>query len=145
MKKLNWGHKLVFFTAIFMVFIITMVYQISAQKIDLVDQNYYERGVMYQQDINKYKASSEVPHEVSFQTAQQTLRFQVSGPERFGGTLILYRVDDAALDLEVPFQLGEQGEFSYATTGLKKGPWKATFEWTFHGKLRAAEKQFVVE
>ncbi|TAE80035.1 MAG: hypothetical protein EAY81_10770 [Bacteroidetes bacterium] len=145
MKKLNWGHKLVFFTAIFMVFIITMVYQISAQKIDLVDQNYYERGVMYQQDINKYEASGEVPHEVSYQTAQQTLRFKVSGVERFGGTLILYRVDDAALDLEVPFQLSEQGDFTYTTTGLKKGPWKATFEWTFNGKLMASEKQFVVE
>lgn len=145
MKNINWGHKLVFFTILFMLFIITLVYRISAQKIDLVDQDYYERGVMYQQDINKYKASGEVPHEVSFQTVQQTLDFNVSGLERFGGTLILYRADDAALDLKVPFQLGEQGDFSYTTKALKKGPWKATFEWTFKGKLMASEKQFVVE
>jgi hypothetical protein len=48
--KLNWGHKLVFFTILFMLFIITMVVAISRQKVDLVDTNYYEKGIQYQDE-----------------------------------------------------------------------------------------------
>jgi hypothetical protein len=144
MKKLNWGHKLTFFMLAFMLFIIVMVYQISVQKVDLVDENYYERGMLYQSDINKYAASKEVPHELSYNNTVKLLLFKVNDKQTFAGTLTLYRPNDASLDVTVPFQLDSLGCYTYQTSNLKKGVWKATFEWTFGGKLMATEKQILL-
>ncbi len=138
---LNWGHKLVFFMAVFMLFIIVLVYKISMQQVDLVDKNYYEKGIQYQQEINKFKASEGIPHEINFDKAKQELSF-VSSTKGIEGTLYFYRSSDATLDRNIPFKLNEKGEFIYETSTLKSGTWKATFEWTINGQLMAAEKYF---
>ena len=45
--KINWGHKLVFFMVVFMLFIVVLIYHISRQQVDLVDKNYYEKGITH--------------------------------------------------------------------------------------------------
>lgn len=144
MKKLNWGHKLTFFTVAFMLFIIVLVYKISTQKIDLVDENYYERGILYQNDINKYAASKEVVRELSYNNATRSLLLRCDEKMMLSGTLTLYRPNDASMDVTMPFKLDSQGCYTYQTSSLKKGVWKATFEWTTAGKLMAIEKQIMV-
>jgi hypothetical protein len=143
MKQLNWGHGLVFFTILFMAFISILVYRIGQQKIDLVDKNYYERGVLYQQDINKFNAASAIAHQVVL-NAQHQLVFQANGVAPFTGVLHFYRPDHAEWDFSIPFTLNAQGTYTYATNHLQKGPWKATFEWTYGGQLMAAEKNVLV-
>lgn len=141
--KINWGHKLVFFAASFMLFVVFMVYKISTQTVDLVDKNYYERGVKYQDEINKYQAAHAIAHQLVFDLNKQQLSFSAELPD-LSGKLYFYRPADAKLDFEMPFTL-TQGRFTYQTNALLKGIWHATFEWTYQGKLMAAEKQFVVE
>ena len=129
---------------VFMLFIIVLVYKISAQKIDLVDENYYERGILYQNDINKYAASEEVVRELSYNNASRLLLLRCNEQMKFAGTLTLYRPNDASMDITLPFKLDSLGCFTYETSRLKKGIWKATFEWTLGGKLMATEKQLMV-
>ena len=142
--KINWGHKLVFFGLSFMLFISFMVYKISMQKVDLVDDNYYEKGVRYQEEINKFNATPGVESEVSFDLNKQLITFKSNAPG-LSGKVLFYRPSDVNLDFETTFAVNELGEYTYVTTPLKKGVWKVTFEWTLNGKLMAAEKQFVIE
>lgn len=142
--KINWGHKLVFFGLSFMLFISLMVYKIITQKVDLVDDNYYEKGVRYQEEINKFNATPGVESEVSFDLNKQLIIFKSNAP-CLSGKILFYRPSDVNLDFETTFVLNGLGEYTYATTLLKKGVWKVTFEWTLNGKLMAAEKQFVIK
>lgn len=142
--KINWGHKLTFFAGLFMLFVVFMVYRISTQKVDLVDKDYYERGVKYQSEINKFAAASTVTHSINFDLQQQLISFMADNPS-IKGTVYFYRASDAAMDFEKPFALSSDGVFTYSTAQLAKGIWKVTFEWTLDGKLMAAEKQIVLE
>ncbi len=142
--KINWGHKLVFFGLSFMFFVAFMVYKISTQKVDLVDDNYYEKGVRYQEEINKFNATEGIERNISFDLNQQLITFK-SNINSLKGKALFYRPGDVNLDFETDFTLNENGEFTYSTAQLAKGVWKVTFEWTLNGKLMAAEKQFVIE
>lgn len=125
--KLNWGHKLTFFAGLFMLFVVFMVYRISTQKVDLVDKDYYERGVKYQNEINKYAAANAVQHNIDFDLTRQQLTFKASNP-LIKGTVYFYRAADASMDFEKPFALNAEGSFNYSTEALQKGIWKITFE-----------------
>jgi hypothetical protein len=142
--KFNWGHRLVFFMVIFMVFIVVLVVAISRQKVDLVDQNYYEKGILYQEEINKFDINDSILHQIVFDTPNKKLHFETNlrGLE---GTLTFYRPSDSALDFSVPFQLDGDGKYMYSTASLKKGGWKVTFSWVYGGQKMATEKQIVVE
>jgi nitrogen fixation protein FixH len=142
--KINWGHKLVFFGLSFMFFVAFMVYKITTQKVDLVDDNYYEKGVRYQEEINKFNATEGIERNISFDLNQQLITFK-SNINSLKGKALFYRPGDVNLDFETDFTLNENGEFTYSTAQLAKGVWKVTFEWTLNGKLMAAEKQFVIE
>ena len=127
-----------------MFFVGFMVYKISTQKVDLVDDNYYEKGVRYQEEINKFDATSGIENNITFDLNQQLITFK-SNAKGLNGKALFYRPSDVNLDFETNFALGENGEFTYSTAQLAKGLWKVTFEWTLNGKLMATEKQFVIE
>lgn len=129
---------------LFMLFIVVLIYNISKQQIDLVDKNYYEKGIQYQEEIDKFNASDSIKHEILFDLSKQQLSFVTNIPQ-LDGQLYFYKASDAKLDFAVPFITDEQGVFNYNTAALKKGPWKVTFEWKLGGKLMAAEKQLVIE
>jgi hypothetical protein len=143
--KLNWGHKLVFFTVSFMMFIIVMVYRISTQKVDLVDQNYYENGIRYQEEINKYSASKDIKHEIDFSATNNEITFQTLAKNTIIGEMHFYRPSDSKLDFVKPFTVNTEGKHVCSTKELKKGPWKVTYEWKTNNTLMAAEKQIVIE
>jgi hypothetical protein len=141
--KLNWGHKLVFFAVLFMLFVVYMVYRISIQKVDLVDKNYYEKGVRYQEEINKYQAASFVNPSIEFSSVEKKLTFKANTPLK--GMLYFYRPGDEKMDFEKPFELDANNQFIYNTSSITRGNWKVIFEWTLQNKLMAAEKQLILE
>ncbi len=142
--KLNWGHKLVIFGLSFMIFITVLVYKMVGEKVDLVDENYYEKGMSYQDEINKFDTVSGVKSNIDFNLVAQLITFK-SSITNLTGSANFYRAGDKNLDFSEPFKLDSNNEFTYSTANLAKGVWKVTFEWTLNGKLMAAEKQIVVE
>ena len=49
--KINWGTKLVFFALLFMTFIVVLVVRIMRTDMPMVEDDYYEKGLNYQQAI----------------------------------------------------------------------------------------------
>lgn len=143
--KVNWGHKLVFFGALFMLFVLFMVYRISTQQVDLVDTNYYERGVKYQDELNKYTEAKALKPSVEFDATTGVLVFKIEADELVAGNLNIYRPSDAKMDFTIPFSTDSAKTFTYSTVAMQKGLWKATFEWISNNKLMAAEKEFTIE
>lgn len=143
--KLNWGHKLVFFTVLFMLFILFMVYKISTQQVDLVDKNYYERGIQYQQDINKFALGAKVNPKISIDSLSKNLTFSATLSQPIIGTVFFYRPSDAQLDKTITFRTDKLGRFNTSVAAFENGPWKVTFEWVSDDKLFAAEHQFVIQ
>ena len=118
--KINWGHKLVFFASAFMLFVVVMVYKISTQKVELVDKNYYENGIRYQEEINKYSASKDTKHAIDFSLTEQKLSFQTLASNSISGEMHFYRPSDASLDFIKTFTVDAKGKHVFSTVDLKK-------------------------
>lgn len=143
--KLNWGHKLVFFALLFMLFVVSMVYFMINQKIELVETNYYEKGMNYQEEIDKHKATKGMDHQISYLANEHQIRFQTSIGGNISGKMKMYRPSDSSLDFETTFTLDNEGRFVYDVSKLTKGAWRVTFEWNTGNEPMAAESEVFIQ
>ena len=143
--KMNWGHKLVIFTLLFMTFISTMVYYMYKQNVELVDADYYEKGIKYQDEIDKRNAIKGLDHAIIFDSLKNELVFETAMGGHISGTVKLYRPSDSKMDRQIPFELNDEGRFFYNVSALAKGPWKFTFEWKIGTQAMAVEREITLK
>lgn len=132
--KINWGTKLAFFAIAFMIFVVSMVITISRQDVPLVEDNYYEKGLKYQQEIdNNQSLGKQVTMHVQgnevwiINASKQVLR-----PAKIG----YYRPSDPALDqeelLKAEIAIGDTAR--WPIPNLQSGKWKVSLHWNWEGK-----------
>lgn len=132
--KLHFGHGVLFFGVLFAGFVIFLVAQMVTQRVDLVEKDYYEKGLNYQAVINSNKNEK-----ISFSCIQEgdsLLVRKLTDMPANSCVLVLYRPSDSRLDTS--FQIPLQGESGGAAlAGLEKGIWRYTLryqvgeEWYF--------------
>lgn len=137
-KKDNWQWPLGIIVA-YLIFIggtLGFVFSSFGVKIDLVTQNYYEKTLTYQEQIEK---------ESNALSLREPLRWQLNGrdlhiaypaellEEGISGTLTLYRPSDANLDFSLPISVSEEGTQVIATSGMRTGHWKLEVDWASNG------------
>lgn len=124
--KLHFGHGVLFFGVLFAGFVIYLVIQMVSQRVDLVEKDYYERGLEYQSVIDNKKNKK-----VSFTCIQDEDIFVVNklNAEPVNScTLVLYRPSDSRMDTTVNIPLNaESGRVQLA--GLEKGMWRYTLRY----------------
>lgn len=140
--KINWGTKLAFFAIAFMVFVVTMVVIISRQDVPLVEENYYEKGLNYQKQIdnNQSLGNQVVLHLVQ----NEVVLINASNQKIETGKLGYYRPSDPGMDkgelVNTPIEPGDTASFMMPE--LEKGKWKVSFSWKWENKDYLLEKEF---
>lgn len=142
--KLNWGHKLVIFGVSFMLFVSGMVYFMTQQKIELVDENYYEKGIRYQDELNKLSAVQGKDIEFTYATAAAEIQFKLVQPLTTV-QVNLYRPSDAALDQHITVTTDTAGYGKVSTAALTKGLWEVKMEWPDAGRTLTYTKPITVQ
>ncbi|MFA6262350.1 MAG: FixH family protein [Bacteroidia bacterium] len=142
--KLNWGYRLMIFTVIFMVFIISMVTFMLRQDIQLVDSDYYEKGIAYQKEIDESKNADKLLR-IDYNggdDASLQLESLLPGYNMIPVSIHFYRPSDKSLDFidQVFISTGEK--MHYSVSKLEKGIWKATFLWSDQSGSHRIENSF---
>ncbi len=147
--KINWGTKLVFFAACFMVFVVSMVIVISRQDVPLVDENYYEKGLNYQKEIDN-NAASDTTITLSFGEAQmkpnkfsKVIIIEKSSPGDISEAIIqYYRPSNPKMDQKIKTQILSGKQLMHSVEDLAAGKWKAVLTWKLGEKEYKIEKEF---
>ncbi|MBI1222065.1 MAG: hypothetical protein GC180_05630 [Bacteroidetes bacterium] len=122
--KFHFGHGLVLMALIFMGFIVYLVSQMIGQKIDLVEDDYYEKGLEYQQVIDEKKHErncfklEQDGNSLVLKTTEEGISKKVA--------LELYRPSNSSLDTLVNPTLNTSGESRIDASGWAKGQWHYT-------------------
>jgi hypothetical protein len=137
--KLNWGHGIMIFTALFMVFILSLVYRCSKQNIDLVATNYYEQELKYDEQMLKEKNSSELKEDLkmNYDEAQQAITIQYpTSASKLTGEIAFIKPDGAQFDFIA--QVTPDNSFAQiiSSAKMKKGKWNVKVNW------KIAEKDY---
>jgi len=136
MRKFNWGQKMIFFAIIFMLMVVGLVAKMMGHSEQLVDENYYEKGLQYQKELDAHK---NLNYHLEFIPQNQQIIF--ASPDADSVKLIAKRPSNAALDFSMTLVSDGNQNFIFPTDQMAKGLWNIHLEWITKGNHWAADQK----
>lgn len=147
MKKPSWGTGIVIAIIIFVIVVLAQTFYLMNQKVDLVEEDYYKKGIEYQKNIDVQKKSSELSEQVKFAFDGQYLIINFPkelSDNKISGEILLYRPSDSGLDIKLPISTDSLSQV-IPVSNLKKGFWRVKLKWQYDGQDFYDENSFRVE
>ncbi len=124
---MNWGKAIIITFILFAGFILSIVYTMMQQRIDLVKEDYYKEELNYQKQINRISNANKSTIKMKYSAQNQV--FTIVLPEAVNkGEVKFFRPSDKHLDFKKAIPKGEN--FNFDTKNMAKGRWKVQVYWT---------------
>jgi len=137
---MNWGTKIALGLASFMIFIITLgLLMFNSKKDALVDNDYYEKGINYDQEYQRREQT--VQDHASPELVVNAQMILLSFKEQASGKVKLMRTADKNLDRQYQLETNINQQVIIPVAGLEKGSWRLIAEWRSSGKSYVFEKE----
>jgi len=99
----------------------------------LVEEDYYEKGLQYQDQIERVESTNKLSEPVEITNLGSNI--YIKFPELFEfdmikGKIQLFRPSDPKLDRFVPLQLDEEGQQVINVSSLDQGAWIVKLNWS---------------
>ncbi len=146
--KINWGMGITISLGVFAVMILFFVIRIVTQSkynYDLVTEDYYEKELLIQKEIDGVKNANALNVNVQgIKTSEgYLLRFPSNlNPQQIKGELSLYRPSNKALDFEIHLSL-TKNEFLIPYHRLSPGRWNIGMFWEYEGITYYFEEKII--
>ena len=140
---MNWGTKLIIGMLSFMTFIVVLaVLMIRSESDELVESDYYEKGINYNVDYNKKEnvINDKAAPEVSIVNNNIVITFS----HHAEGKLKLIRTSDKRMDQTLVLTTDSANQFQLPMTGKAAGLWKLQLDWKNDGREYLYEKEVML-
>lgn len=124
-----------------------MVFVSMGKNVDLVSENYYEKEIKYQNQIDILRKSAEINNKIETVLNGNEILINYNDSElkgRISGEIVFYRPSDAKKDFKVEINPGVNGIQSVASDNLDKGQWKIRFDIMQNNEKYFAEKTIFI-
>lgn len=146
--KFNWGTGILFVIIFFLLAVIAFFIYISNLDINLVEDNYYEKELAYQQRIDKLNNTSSLPGKIEVLQEPGVIIIQFPHLDSAlipSGYLTFYRPSDPKKDFTVPLQLNDSCRQVLNISRIDKGKWMIKLDWNMNGKEYYFEEDIIVQ
>jgi len=146
--KFNWGTGIVIALVIMISGMLVLVSVAIRQDYDLVDDDYYQKSIDYQQHIEKVKNNDGLTVKVKFElsTDSLTLRFpELSNADQYSGEVHFYSPVEKKRDLTLPLKLDTARSQTILLNALEKGRYQIKIDWKAGGVSYYQEEEITVE
>jgi len=141
---MDWGKGILLTIIAFVAFIMTLVViSVRQDDIHLVAENYYEKEIKYQDQIDREVSASALDREVLVYDGQEKAMI-LDLPVGAKGSLQLFRPSDARLDKNLPVEITSEGKTKVSLQDLKAGYWRVQLTWTENGVDFYEEKKITI-
>ena len=147
MKKISWGTGIVIGIVAFVVISITMTVILMTQDVSLVSDNYYEKSLSYQDEIDKQSRTNSLNEQVKINFNGEIITISIPSDyisKDISGEIFFYRPSNPKLDFALPLQLVE-GSHNIPVERLEKGFWRIKLNWTMDGNGYYNERAITIE
>jgi len=142
-KMMNWGTKLTIAMLSFMCFIIVLGVLMMTSKSDaLVDTDYYEKGIRYNETYTK-KENLRRDHAAPVILIQGDTLL-VSFKQDAAGSIKLIRTADKRMDVNMVLQTDARHQFRIPVKGRARGSWKVLADWKSKTKAYTYEQEVML-
>jgi len=140
---MNWGTKLVIGMGLFMAFIITLaVMMMRSGSDDLVDKDYYQKGIEYDKDYAKKSQMQKDQAEPEISIGD-SIKIIFNRPAI--ATFRFLHPSDNKKDRTVSVNSGTSNEVALPLSDSDKGHWKLIIEWKSDEKEYMFEKNITID
>ncbi len=143
----NWALLVPAFYISFVIVLVAFVIWSSYQKVELVDKNYYDKDLVYQQHIDKVDRTNNLTENMFISSAENNIiiRFPSNfGKEKITGKINLFRPSSSALDVAFEVKPDSTGIQMIESTKLAKGLWKIKIDWNVNNTSYYNEQSIVL-
>ena len=147
-RRINWGTGIVIGIVIFIVLSVTMTIIFMTQDVSLVSDNYYEKSLVYQDEIDKQSRTKSLNEEVKINFNDEMISILFPSDyvlKNMTGEIYFYRPSDQKMDFKIPLQLSETGTQIIPTQNIEKGYWRIKLNWEMDGNGYYNEKAIIIE
>jgi hypothetical protein len=146
--KLNWGFWIVVSFILFAAGTFVMVYISMSTKVELVTDDYYEKELKYQNQIDLVKRSNalEQPVGMEFTSSSLVLRFpNIDNKDNYTGTIFFFRPSDKRGDFTRKINLDTSYSQSFETALFAQGLWRAKIFWNVRDQQYYSELPIIIQ
>ncbi len=130
--KLNWGWGLAIFLSIFLIAILSFVFFTTTQQVNLVEKDYYPKGITYEQQIVKKRNAQSLSSKIGIKQIEGTITVQfpeASFSSTTKGTLHFSHIENYKLDQQFNLALDSNGQQKIATKSFVQGRYILKVDW----------------
>ncbi|MDT3738752.1 MAG: FixH family protein [Candidatus Kapabacteria bacterium] len=130
--KMNWGIGIAVFYVSFVLLLIGFVIFTSFNKVDLVDENYYEKELDYQSNIDKINRTNNLALPLIIETVDNVVRLtypKTGLTSDITGMITFFRPSDKKLDFILPVKPDDSWIQYIKNEKLTKGLWRIKVDW----------------
>ncbi len=146
-SKFNWGTGILITIILFMIIVISTAVYLMNQDVDLVTNDYYNKGINHQQQIDRMNRTNAMDDEVQIrpENGYLKLKFPKSYAQKsFNGTIQFYRPSDSKKDFSLSISIDTSAQQIIPVQNLEKGYWKVELSWTQDSLEYYKESSFVI-
>jgi hypothetical protein len=117
------------------------------QDVDLVTNDYYNKGIQHQSQIEKVNRTNEMVEKVSISQGSGFIAFnfpKTLSQKKINGTIQFYRPSDSKKDFSIPLSIDTSGQQIISTQSIAKGLWKVKVDWAQDSVEYYKESSFVI-
>jgi len=147
LMKFNWGTGIVIALVVMISGMLVLVSIAIRQDFDLVDDNYYQKSIDYQQHIEKVKNNDGLAAKVKIELAGDslTLKFpNLANSGEYSGEVHFYSPVEKKRDLTLPLQLDSSRSQTILLNTLETGRYQVKIDWKANETSYYHEEEIVV-
>ncbi len=149
-KESGWGRGIFFLYGGFVVFILALVFFVSYQDIELVDENYYQQELAYQDQIDRVNRTSRLSGQMSVTYDRPSGMILIDYPvdsvgQALSGTVVMVRPSNSGLDREFPVAIDSLGRQYIDAAQMAKGLWRTRVSWANGTEGYFSEQILIIE
>lgn len=142
---MNWGYRIAIGFITFCLITIGVTVYLMMQKVDIVTDNYYEKELKYQEQLDKVARTRALKEtmEITNTGKELIIKFpNVPDKNQNKDFISLYRPSDNTKDVKIPVLTDSSRTQIVSVERIARGYWKAQINWTSGGSEYYYESVF---
>ena len=147
-QRFSWGTGIVLSFVVFMSSTLAVVIYLMNQKVDLVTNDYYEKEIVYQEQIERIKRTNEISEKQIIKLNGEFVSVNIPAAikkEITTGVIHFYRPSDSIYDIKIPLIPDTAGVQIIPVRDLTKGLWMVKVNWKTNEEDFFTEKRIILQ
>lgn len=144
---MSWGWKITILYSSFVAMMVTLVVLSSQQDIPMVTENYYEKDLQYETQMQRMANTKSLTEDVKVVYIAQNQQITVQFPKEMKdltGEILCFRPSQEGIDFTLPIKDLKENSITFGSSEMIKGRWKVKITWEGDGEIYYKEASIFI-